>query len=266
MKQRLKIKYPPIAIGCCFYKRPNNYQTIIRSIEKMAMAYKNKVQSFIYFSGENKQNTEIYINNLKFESRNIFTFEYGPDRFDEPKYKLPLASRAPFIFTTDDDLYFTDDTLTILMDVYNSLQVVNSHNTFLSPIGWFGTIIKNGKLMMPIEGRYNLAPREIQKVDFIGSGGCLYRREILQDKQFNYENWPAFIKTASDLWLSFLLNVKYKTLAFITGLNKKDLPEHGHSLWEDINSKMFPQMVSRLVSEGWEKPTCKQLKTLRNFS
>ena len=232
---------------------------IIRSIEKMAMAYKNKVRAFIYFSGETKENTKTYVNNLKFESRDIFTFEYGPNRLDEPKYKIPLASKASFIFTMDDDLYFADNTLTILMDVYNSLQVVNSHKTFLSPIGWFGTIIKNGKLLMPIEDRYNLAPREIQKVDFIGSGGCLYRREILEDEQLKYENLPAFIKTASDLWLSFLLNVKYSAPAFITGLNKKDLPEHGHSLWEDINSKMLPRIVSRLVSKGWGEPIHKQL-------
>lgn len=257
MECRPKVEYPPIAIGCCFYKRPKNYQAIVSSIEKMAMVYKNKVQAFIYLSGETKQKTKEYIDSLKFEARDIFIFESGPQRLDEPKYKLPLASEAPFIFTMDDDLYFENNTLTILMDVYKNLQAANSLSTFLSPVGWFGTTIKNGRLMMPIEGRYNLASREIQKVDFVGSGGCLYRREVLEDKQFKYENWPAFIKTASDLWLSFLINVKYKSSAFITGLSKTDLPEHGHSLWEDINSKALPGIVNQLVSKGWKKLTSK---------
>lgn len=221
----------------------------------MAITYKNKVEVFIYFSDETRQTTKAYINSLNFKFRDIFTFDYGPNRFDNPKYKLPLASKASFIFTMDDDLYFADDTLTTLMNVYKKLQTTNTPSTFLSPIGWFGTVIKNRKLMMPIEGRYNLTTGETKKVDFIGSGGCLYRREILEDKQLNYKNLPDFIKTASDIWLSFLLDVKYKTPAFITRLKKIDLSEHGHSLWDDINSKILPQIINQLISMGWKKPT-----------
>jgi len=253
MKYELETKYPPIAIGCCFFGRPNNYQAIISSIEKMAMAYNNEVRAFIYFSGETEVDAKAHIDSIKFEFRDIFTFKSGPNRLDEPKYRLPLASKMPFIFTADDDCIFEDDTLTILMDTYKDIQAIDPQHGFFSPVGWFGTIIKNGQLLVPIEGRYNLAPGEIQQVSYVGSCGCLYRREILKDKRLRYENWPVFIGAASDVWLSFLVSKYYKSPIFITGLHKADLPEHGHSLWEDSIAKELPRIIECLVSDGWEK-------------
>src|SRR6185436_3325050 len=98
-----KNPYPPIAIGCCFYKRSPNYQKVITSIENMATAYGNEVKAFIYLSGETAESAEQEIRQINFERREIFDFQFGPNRIDEPKYRLPLASEFPFIFTTDDD-------------------------------------------------------------------------------------------------------------------------------------------------------------------
>ncbi|MGA9347575.1 MAG: hypothetical protein WBW48_02060 [Anaerolineae bacterium] len=207
---------------------------------------------FIYFSGETMEYARKQIERITFEFREIFTFNSGPNRIDEPKYRLPLTSKMPFIFTVDDDIIFEDDILTILMDTYNDIQTLYPQNGHLSPVGWFGTVIENGQLMTPMEGRYNLVPGQIQQVDYLGSCGCLYRREILDDARLRYENWPSFIGSASDFWLSYLIIRYYHTPMFITGLHKKDLPEHGHSLWEDSISRELPGIVERLVSYGWK--------------
>ena len=246
-------KYPPIAIGCCFYRRPNNYQAIIHSIEQMAFSYYGEVQAFIYFSGERQEIASTYIDKMKFEFRNMFTFDFGHNRLAEPKYMMPLISDKTFIFTIDDDCVFERNTLTVLMDTYQNIQDINYENSVYTPVGWFGTVLNNGELITPIEGRYNLRLGEIQQVDYLGSCGCLYRREILEDKQLIYENWPSFIGAASDLWLSFLIDTKYKVTMYITGLNKIDLPEFGHSLWDDHNKKEFQNIVKQLVLACWGK-------------
>ena len=247
-----KNPYPPIAIGCCFYKRSPNYQKVITSIENMATAYGNEVKAFIYLSGETDEGAQQEIGRISFRLREIFDFQFGPNRIDEPKYKLPLASEFPFIFTTDDDRIFGEDTLTILMDAYNQVQAKYPENGYLSPVGWFGTEIENGELMTPINDRYRLTPGELQQVDYIGSCGCLFRREVLEDETLRYENWPSFIGDASDVWLSYLIVRHYHTPIFITGVHTVPLPEHGHSLFEETISKNLPALVERLVADGWK--------------
>jgi len=244
--------YPPVAIGCCFYKRFPNYQEIIRSIERMALNYASEVQAFIYFSGETEASAREQLEALRFENRELFTFQFGPNRVDEPKYRLPLASQMPFICTLDDDRVFGEDTLTILMDAYNEIQRIDPRRGRLAPVGWSGTVIEGAQLMTPVEDRYNLSPRQLQKVDYVGSCGCLYRREILEDERLRYENWPRYIGYASDVWLSYLVARHHQTSIYITGLNRVELPEHGHSLWADSMSEMLPGLVERLVSYGWK--------------
>lgn len=244
--------YPPIAIGCCFYKRFPNYQAVVSSIERMALNYANQVRAFIYFSGETEQSAREQIEMLRLEERGLFTFQSGPNRIDEPKYKLPLASEMPFVCTLDDDRVFGDDTLTILMDAYNEVQAIDPLRGRLAPIGWSGTVIEGTELLTPIEDRYNLAPRQLQKVDYVGSCGCLYRREILEDERLRLENWPDFIGYASDLWLSYLVARHHRSSTYITGLSRIELPEHGHSLWADEMSAMLPGLVEQLVSDGWK--------------
>lgn len=244
--------YPPIAIGCCFYKRFPNYQAIVRSIERMALNYKNDVQAYIYFSGETEASARAQIDSLRFEKRELFIFGFGPNRIDEPKYKLPLASKMPFVCTLDDDRVFGEDTLTILMDAYNKVQTIDPERGRLSPVGWSGTEIEGAQLLTPVEDRYNLSPGQLQKVDYVGSCGCLYRREILEDDRLRFENWPDYIGYASDVWLSFLVSRDYQSSIYITGLNRVELPEHGHSLFQDSMSEMLPGLVKRLVSDGWK--------------
>lgn len=244
--------YPPIAIGCCFYKRFPNYQAIISSIERMAQNYPNEVMAYIYFSGETEESARAQMEALRFEDRELFNLQFGPNRIDEPKYKLPLAAKTPFICTLDDDRVFGEDTLNILMDAYNEVQTIDPERGRLAPVGWSGTEIKGSQLMTPIEDRYNLSPRQLQKVDYVGSCGCLYRREILEDERLRLENWPGYIGYASDVWLSYLVARHHRSSIYITGLNRVELPEHGHSLFADAMSDMLPGLVERLVADGWK--------------
>lgn len=217
----------------------------------MAIAYGNEVKAFIYLSGETAESAQQEIGRISFTLREIFDFQFGPNRIDEPKYRLPLTSEFPFIFTTDDDRIFGKDTLTILMDAYNDVQAKYPQNGYLSPVGWFGTEIENGQLLTPINDRYNLVPGQLQQVHYIGSCGCLFKREVLEDETLRYENWPSFIGDASDVWLSYRIVRHYHTPIFITGVHTDPLPEHGHSLFEETISKNLPALVERLVSEGW---------------
>jgi hypothetical protein len=246
--------YPPIAIGCCFYHRYPNYQNVIRSIEKMATRYPNAVDVFIYFSAESDEQAKRLIDRLTFRCPELFTFTAGPNRIDEPKYRAPLSSEAPFIVTLDDDCVFADDTLSVLMDAYNANQLNGRGRCELAAVGWFGTELQNGRLLTPIEGRYALSHRETREVAYLGSCGALYSREVLSDERLRLENWPAFIGTASDAWISYLIQQHYRAPLFITSLDKQDLPEHGHSLWEDSISTQLPEIVQQLVSIGWGEP------------
>jgi hypothetical protein len=219
----------------------------------MALNYANEVRAFIYFSGETEESATEQVEALRFEDRELFTFQSGPNRIDEPKYRLPLAAKMPFVCTLDDDRVFGEDTLTILMDAYNEIQTIDLQRGRLAPVGWSGTVIEGGRLLTPIEDRYNLPPRQLQKVDYVGSCGCLYRREILEDERLRYENWPDFIGYASDVWLSYLVARHHHSSIYITGLNRVELPEHGHSLFADAMSDMLPGLVERLVADGWKR-------------
>jgi hypothetical protein len=243
--------YPPIAIGCCFYRRYPNYQSVIRSIERMADQYQNNVEAFIYFSAESDAQASALVDRLYFRRRELFTLAAGPNRIDEPKYRAPLSSRAPFVVTLDDDCIFADDTLSVLMDTYNAVQLSGRRGGASAAIGWFGTELKDGQLLTPIEGRYALSGRETREVAYLGSCGSLYSREVLADERMRLENWPSYIGTASDAWLSYLIQRHYRAPLFITTLQKEDLPEYGHSLWEDSIAPQFASIVTRLVSAGW---------------
>ncbi|MFL6336982.1 MAG: hypothetical protein ACJ754_27085 [Pyrinomonadaceae bacterium] len=218
----------------------------------MAMNYANEVRAFIYFSGETEESAREQVEALRFEDGELFSIHFGPNRIDEPKYRLPLAAGTPFICTLDDDRVFGEDTLTILMDAYNEVQKIDPQGGRLAPVGWSGTEIGGSQLLTPIEDRYNLSPGQLQKVDYVGSCGCLYRREILEDERLRLENWPDYIGYASDVWLSYLVARHHHSSIYITGLNRDELPEHGHSLFADSMSDMLPGLVERLVAEGWK--------------
>ena len=68
----------------------------------MAMNYSNEGRVYIYFSGETAKFARDQIDKISFNFREIFIIESGPNRFDEPKYRLPLISEMPYIFTMDD--------------------------------------------------------------------------------------------------------------------------------------------------------------------
>lgn len=250
---------PPVAIGCCFYKRPGNYQAVISCIEGIAFEYYGTVKAYIYFSGENHDSAIEYIKRLRFTNRELFTFTYGENRFDEPKYTLPLQSGFDFIFTMDDDITFEYDTLKRIMNVYLRLCARDSQKYQFAPVGWFGTELVDGILQLPIEGRYHLPPGTIKEVDYLASCGCLYRREVFGGNHIHFENWPKFIGAASDLWISFLINTKFQSPLIITGVRKARLSEFGHSLWRDINKPIYPAIVENLVSMGWKKSSSNRI-------
>jgi hypothetical protein len=246
----MTIRYPAVSVGCCFYRRSGNYQRVVGSLEDIAEAYSGPVEVFIYFSGATEDEMRATVDRLHFTKRNLFIFECGPNRVDEPKYRLPLRSTSDFIFTTDDDCLFAPDTLTSAMDTYHNVGSV--FGCTLSPVGWFGTDLQGAQLQMPIEGRFTLKSGEWRQVDYLGSCGCLYRREILSVDDLAFERWPEHLRYASDLWLSYLLAERYKTPAFVTRLEKEDLPECGYSLWEQHNRDCFGALVAELVTAGWE--------------
>jgi hypothetical protein len=231
--------------------RPNNYQMVVESLEAIARAYAGRVEIFIYFSGASHVEMSGYLERLRFDNRSMFVFECGPNRIDEPKYRLPLRSNCNFILTTDDDCLFAPDTLSLLMDTYHTISA--RYGFPLAPVGWFGTDLNDGQLLTPIEGRFPLKRGEWRQVDYLGSCCCLYRREILATSDFTLEKWPPQFRHASDLWLSFLLTARYKTPMFVTSLVKEDLPEHGVSLWEQHNREYFNAYVSELVALGWKQ-------------
>lgn len=244
--------YPSVSIGCCFYNREPNYQLVVESIEAIAECYPGGVHAYIYFSDQ--VDVASQLSRLIVRHPSTFTFACGPNRVDEPKYRLPLRSDTEFVLTLDDDCTFAPETLTILVDAYNELQRIDPRLNRLSPVGWFGTELVSGRLLLPIEGRYDLAKGELRRVDYIGSCGALFRRELLEDPRMERLNWPKAIGAASDLWLSFLISAKYRTPAYITRLSKVDLPEWGHALWDDINNRTFSAAVRSLVRRGWRAP------------
>lgn len=243
-------RYPAVAVGCCFYGRPQNYQKVVSSLEEIGTVYDGSLEIFVYFSGLTEEEMHAALGRLHFTQRSIFVFECGPNRIDEPKYRLPLRSTSNFIFTTDDDCLFAPDTLTNLMDTYQ--DVVSASGCTLSPVGWFGTDLQGTQLQMPIEGRFALKKGDWRQVDYLGSCGCLYRREILSVDELAFECWPKHLRHASDLWLSYLLAARFKTPAFVTHLEKEDLPEWGYSLWEQHNRDRYSTLVTDLVALGWE--------------
>lgn len=245
----MTIRYPAVAVGCCFYRRPENYQKVVSSLEKIAKVYDGPLEIFVYFSGSTEDDMHATLGQLKFTRRSIFVFECGPNRIDEPKYRLPLQSTSDFIFTTDDDCLFSPDTLTNLMDTYQ--DIVSVSGCTLSPVGWFGTDLQGIRLQMPIEGRFALERGDWRQVDYLGSCGCLYRRELLSVDELAFECWPEHLRYASDLWLSYLLAARFKTPAFVTRLEKEDLPEYGYSLWEQHNRDRYDTLVTSLVALGW---------------
>jgi len=249
------IRYPAVAIGCCFYNRQPNYQQVISSIEKMATAYPGDVHAFVYLSGATSASR--VVSRLTIRQPELFSFCHGPNALDEPKYQVPLRSVAEFILTIDDDCVFEADTVTRLMDAYRTLQVLDPQLNRLAAIGWFGTELVEGRLLTPIEGRYNLLEGELREVDYLGSCGALYRREVLDHPLLARKSWPEEIGAASDLWLSFLLRTIHRAPAYLIKLEITNLPEWGHSLWDDLNSNDFPAAVSYLTQRGWgaQKPT-----------
>jgi hypothetical protein len=235
---------------------------VVESLEAIAHEYVGPVEIFIYFSGASDDEMRETLDRLRFTDRTLFVFECGPNRIDEPKYRMPLRSNSDFIFTTDDDCLFAPDTLTVLMDTYHAIS--DFFGCPIAPVGWFGTDLKGTRLLMPIEGRFPLKRGEWRQVDYLGSCGCLYRREILAARDFALEHWPEHLCHASDLWLSYLLAVRYKTPMFVTPLVKRDLPECGLSLWEQHNREKFDAYVSGLVALGWEEAT-RINKTTSNY-
>ena len=244
------LHYPAVSIGCCFHKREANYQLVLESIERIADCYPGDAHAYIYLSDES--DAARLTSRFRLRKPSLFSFASGENRLDEPKYRLPLQSDAPFVLTLDDDCTFSADILTILVDAYHTLQQLDAYLYRLSPVGWFGTELEAEGLLVPIEGRYNLAPGEMQRVDYLGSCGALFPRELLADLRMDKANWPAAVGAASDLWLSFLLFSQHRTPAYITHLNMTPLPECGHSLWNDANSSIFPAAVRQLVQRGWQ--------------
>lgn len=244
-------EYPTIAIGCCLFERAPNYQAVISSIEGMAEVYPGTTEAFLYFSGADRAEAEREIERLSFRYRGLFDFSWGPNRGDEPKYRLALKSDAEFILTVDDDCTFGSRTMVHLMNVFKSLNGRAGSVNRVAAVGWFGSEIQRGVLLTPIEDRYGLTGSETQRVDYLGSCGSLYRREVLEDERLRRERWPEFIGSASDLWLSYLIQIHYRQEMYITGVEKCDLAECGHSLWLDSISARFASIVNRLVEGGW---------------